>query len=78
MKSKKNIELILNSVLLIVFVWFVYNAFYELFTRPRGNGTKIVEFSLDAPTISSFIILFVALLSVKFHKVVELNNLALI
>jgi hypothetical protein len=76
MKSKKNIELILNSVLLIIFVWFAYKAFYELFTnelgvhfsrvvlRPMGNGTKIVEFALNAPTITSFIILFMSLLSI--------------
>ena len=73
---KKHIEIILNTAMLIVFIWLIYKVFNELFIcaygvnyarvvfRPMGNGTNIVEFSLDTPTIASFLIMFVATLSI--------------
>jgi|WetSurMetagenome_2_1015567.scaffolds.fasta_scaffold251173_1 hypothetical protein len=76
MKSKKIIELIFNSVVLIIFVWLAYEAFYDLFinephvhyarisVQPTGNGTKIVTFLLSAPTIADFIILCCSLFSI--------------
>ena len=69
---KKNIELILNSVLLIILIWFIYEAFYELFVFKTGVhyprivfnqntwDDTVVSFTVNMPTIANFIILFMA------------------
>jgi len=87
MKSKKKIELIFNSVILIILIWLAYKAFYELFIneqgihysrvvlKPMGNGTTIVEFALNTPTIASFIVLFSSTLGVYFAITVYIINL---
>ena len=69
-------QLILNSALLIIFVWFLYEAFYELFVfkfgvhYPRVTlnqndwGNTVVNFTLNIPTVTPFIILFSAFVSI--------------
>ncbi|MBN8702233.1 MAG: hypothetical protein J0M08_04155 [Bacteroidetes bacterium] len=76
MKTKKTIEMIFNSISLVILVWFIFNSYYELFVntpgihtsrialKSMGNGTKIVQFSLNTPTIASFVILIAALVSI--------------
>lgn len=73
---KKRIEIILNSVLLIILIWFAYEAFYELFVfktgvhYPRINlnqndwGNTIVNFTLNTPIIAYFTILFFAFIGI--------------
>lgn len=77
MKKQRLIELILSFSLLIIFAWFAYSAFYELFIfeqavhYPRitldqhpGSYTTSVKFSLDIPTITSFVTFSSALRSI--------------
>ncbi|MCD4793514.1 MAG: hypothetical protein K8R54_09795 [Bacteroidales bacterium] len=74
MKTKN--QLILNSVLLIILIWFLYEAFYELFVLKSGVhyprvtlnqndwGNTVVNFTLNIPTVTNFIILFSAFVSI--------------
>ena len=69
-------QIILNSALLIIFVWFLYESFYELFVLKSGVhyprvtlnqndwGNTVVNFTLNIPTVTNFIILFSAFVSI--------------
>jgi len=80
---KRSVELILNSIYLVVMIWFVNQAYYELFVSiprvhyPRvllsSNGVKTI--SLNVPTVTAFIILFVGLLSICSSIIVYVINL---
>jgi hypothetical protein len=74
-KDKRIAELIANSLLLLIFVWFACKAFYELFIFEEGKhyprvglsyntwGNAVVDFTLNIPTVTAIIILLAALIS---------------
>ncbi len=74
--SKKQIEIVLNSACLILFIWFGYKAFFELFVNIQGihyarinfgsqnYGPSSSVFKLNVPTVACVVILATALLGV--------------
>jgi len=75
-KSKKHIELILNTVFLIFIIWFGYTASYELFINEPGVHYARIQFSsygnsvatsivlLNVPALASLIILTAAIIGI--------------
>ena len=73
---KRRNQIILNSALLTILIWFLYEAFYELFVfkfgvhYPRVTlnqndwGNTVVNFTVNIPTVTNFIILFSAFVSI--------------
>jgi hypothetical protein len=73
LKQKRNIELIANSATLVIFAWFAYKAFFELFIFVQGvhyprigyssdsSGSPFLDINFNVPTTTSIIILLSAL-----------------
>ena len=69
-------QLIYNSALLMILIWFLYEAFYELFVFKTGVhyprvslnqndwGNTVVNFTLNIPTVINFIILLSVFVSI--------------
>jgi len=75
--KRKLLELIFNTVILLILVRFVYHSYYELFIRvPRVNlgqdtwGNTMVNFTLDTPTKTNFVILISGFLSILTSLVI--------
>ena len=69
-KRKRVIDFFKNFVFLIIFLWFAYITFYELFVfkygvhYPRITINKISLSNFNTPTITAFIVLLSALISI--------------
>jgi len=86
-KSKKRIELILNTVFLIFIIWFGYTASYELFINEPGvhfariqfssygNGVATSKVLWNVPTLASLIILIASIIGIFASIIIFVNRI---